>query len=132
MEIASIAWEEDRLSKVFLAGLRTQPDKEDSNMTMEVEQDTLGTAMASLAALGMDIPTSTNHKALQEIGSMSSNKQVISWDRLESHSAGDAALRALVEIVNKGAPDHRETWPEKTREFYRARSELSTIGPVVE
>ena len=120
MEIASIGLEEDRLSKVFLAGLRTQPDKEDSNMTLKVEQETLGTV------LGMDTPISDKHKTLQEIGSMSSNKQVISWDRLESHSAGDAALSALVEIVNKGAPDHRETWLEKTREFYRARSELFT------
>ena len=74
----------------------------------------------------MDTPISDKHKTLQEIGRMSSNKQVISWDRLESHSAGDAALSALVEIVNKGAPDHRETWLEKTREFYRARSELFT------
>ena len=120
MEIASIGLEEDRLSKVFLAGLRTQPDKEDSNMTLKVEQETLGTV------LGMDTPISDKLKTLQEIGSMSSNKQVISWDRLESHSAGDAALSALVEIVNKGAPDHRETWLEKTREFYRARLELFT------
>ena len=131
MEIASIGLEEDGLSKVFLAGLRTQPDKEDSNMTLKVEQETLGTAMASLAALQMDTQISDKHKTPQEIGSMSSIKQVISWDRLESHSAGDAALSALVEIVNKGAPDHRETWPEKAGEFYRARSELSTIGPVV-
>ena len=61
LEIASIGLEEDRLSKVFLAGLRTQPDKEDSNMTLKVEQETLGIAMASLAALGRDTLISDKH-----------------------------------------------------------------------
>ena len=125
MEIASMGVEEDRLSKVFIAGLRTEPDQTDRETSLEVEQSTMGTAMASLASLSLDMgnPTHTVHSITQ-------NRQVLSWERLETHSAQDRAIAALVDMVNKGSPDNRESWPDNTKEFFRVRSELSTIGPV--
>ena len=126
MEIASVGVEEDRLSKIFMAGLRTQPDQTDMMTSLEVEQSTMGTAMASLASLSLDMenPCHTIH-------SMTQNRQVISWERLETHSAQDRTITALVDMVNQGSPDNRESWPDNTKEFFRVRSELSTIGPVV-
>ena len=41
--------EEHHLSKVFLAGLRTQPDPVDTSTSLETEQLTLGTALVFLA-----------------------------------------------------------------------------------
>ena len=111
--------EEDHLPKVFVAGLRTQPDQADTVTSLETEQRIMGTAMASLAShsLDMEHPVHTIH-------SMSQNKQVISWDRLETHSAQDTIITTLVNIINKATPDSRESWPETLS------LELSTIGPV--
>ena len=72
----------------------------------------------------MDNPIHTVH-------SMSQNKQVISWDRLETHSSQDNVITTLVDIINMGIPDNRDIGPENTREYLRFRSELSTIDPVM-
>ena len=126
MELASMEVEEYRMSKVFLAGLRTRPSKEDNLASLEVEQGTLGTAMGSLSSLSIDTenPTPTVH-------SMTQKKQVISWEKLEGHSAQDPIMVTLVEMISKGMPDSKDVWPETAREYFRVRSELSTIGPVV-
>ena len=55
MEIASMGVEEDRLSKVFMAGLRTQPDQADTVTSLDTEQCTMGTSMASLASFYLEI-----------------------------------------------------------------------------
>ena len=51
MEIAGMMVEQDRLSKVLLAGMRTQPEQAVQDATLEVEQITTGTAMCSLASV---------------------------------------------------------------------------------
>ena len=86
----------------------------------------MGTAMVSLASLSLDM-----ENPFYTIHCMSQNRQVISWDRLETHSAQDTVITTLVDIINKGTPDSRDSWPETTKEYFRVRSELSTIGPVV-
>ena len=46
-------------------------------------------------------------------------------------SAKDSITSTLVELINTGIPDNRNMWPDCTRDFFRVKSELSTIGPVV-
>ena len=67
MEIASMGVEEDHLSKVFMAGLRTQPEQADTVTSLETEQCITGTAMASLASLSLDMenPVHTIHSVSQ-------------------------------------------------------------------
>ena len=36
-----------------------------------------------------------------------------------------------MDVINKGAPDNRDSWSENTNAYIRVRSELSNIGPVV-
>ena len=125
LELASIETEPTRLSKVFLAGLRAQPEQEDTDNTLEVEQRITGTAMGSLASLSM-IPEDTISMC-----SLADNRQVISWDRLENESAKDSIISTLVELINTGIPDDRDMWPDCTRDFFRVKADLSTTGPVV-
>ena len=125
LEIASIGTEPARLSKVFLAGLRTQPEQEDREATLGVEQLVTGTAMGSLASLSMTTGGTIS------ISSLADNKQVISWDRLENESARDSTTSTLVKLINTGIPEDRNLWPDGTRDFFRVKSELSTVGPVV-
>ena len=117
--------EQDRLSKVLLVGMRTQPEQADQDATLEVEQLTTGTAMCSLASLSMAQTDPTS------VCSMTVNRQVISWDRLQAQSAEDKATSTLAELINQGLPENRDMWPEMIKDFYSVRSELSTIGPVV-
>ena len=52
MELASMAaCTQNRLSKVFLEGLRTQPMDEDIHSSLEAEQTTAGLTMSSLSSL---------------------------------------------------------------------------------
>ena len=52
MELASLApCTQNRLSKVFLEGLRTQPMDEDIHSSLEAEQTTAGLTMSSLSSL---------------------------------------------------------------------------------
>ena len=131
MEIANLTMEQNRLSKVFLAGIRTQPELEELESTLEIEQSTSGVAMASLASLSLLSLDTGENTTPSSIHSMSNSKQAITWDRLQTQSAEDKAIPALVQMINEGISEDRERWPENTREFYRVRSELSTIGPVV-
>ena len=118
METASMGVKEDHLSKVFVAGPRTQPDPVTS---WETEQCITGTAMASLASISLDMENNTH-----TVHSMSQNMQATSRARLETHSAQDTIVTTLVNIINKATPNSRESWPENLR----VSSELSTIGPV--
>ena len=63
--------EEDHLAKVFVAGLRTQPDQADTVTSWETEQCI--TATASLASLSLDMGNTTH-----TIHSISQNKQATS------------------------------------------------------
>ena len=60
MEIASMGVEEDRLSKVFMAGLRTQPDQADTVTSLETEQCIMGKAKASLASPSLAMNSATS------------------------------------------------------------------------
>jgi hypothetical protein len=144
LEIASMTTEPIRLSKIFLAGLRTQPGQEDQDTTLEVEQLTTGMAMGSLASLSSHShnPCSHSHNPRSHfhnpcshltisVCSLADNRQVISWDRLEAESARDSTTSTLVELINNGVPEDRTLWPDSTRDFFRLKSDLSTIGPVV-
>jgi hypothetical protein len=75
-----------------MAGLRTQPGQADTVTSLETEQCIMGTAMASLAFLSFEM-----ENPVRTVNSMSQNKQVISLDRLETHSAQDTTL---VDIIN--------------------------------
>ena len=121
MEIGSLTVNQDRLSKVFLAGIRAGSEQEDRETTLEVEQFTTGTAMASLAFLSLDTGN-TNHT----VQSMPHNKKATPRDRLDTHSVQDTIITTRVNIIKKATPDSRESWPENLR----VSSELSTIGPV--
>ena len=55
METAILGVEKDQLSKRFRAGLRTQPDQADTVTRLETERCIMGTAMASLASLSLDM-----------------------------------------------------------------------------
>jgi hypothetical protein len=99
--IWSMTTEPIRLSKVFLAGLRTQPGPEDPDTALQIEQLTTGMAMGALASLSMI-----------SVCSMADNRQVISWDRLEAESARDSTTSTLVELINNGVPEDRTLWPD--------------------
>ena len=94
--------------------------------SLETEQCIMDTAKASHASLSLDM-----ENPVHIVHSMSQNKQVIPWDRLEAHSSKDTVITTLVNDINRAIPDNRESWPENTREYFRSRSELSIIGPVV-
>ena len=81
--------------------------------------------MGSLASL------STTSEDTVAMCSMTDNRQVISWARLEDESSRDSTTSTLVKLINTGIPDNRDMWPDCTRDFYRVKSDLSTIGPVV-
>ena len=96
--------EEDHLPKVFVAGLRTQPDQADTVTSWETEQCITGTVMASLSSFCLDM-----ENTIHTIYSISQNKQVTSWDSLENHSAQDTIITTLVNIINKAIPDNKES-----------------------
>ena len=128
MELASMAAPtQNRLSKVFLAGLRTQPTEEDTHSSLEAEQTTAGLAMSSLSSLTLSDtaePTAT-------LNSNSTDRQVITWNRLVTESDKDPIISSLVKLITSGTPEDKALWPEGTREYHKLRSELSTTGPVV-
>ena len=125
MQLASLGTEPARLSKVFFAGLRALPEQEDTDSTLEMEQRIAGIAMGLLSSICL---TSENTAS---VCSITDNKQVISWDRLENESARDSTITTLVDLINTGVPDSRDMWPDHTKEFFRVKDDLSTIGPVV-
>ena len=77
-----------------------------------------------LPQLGHGEPRHTAH-------GMSQNKQVIPWDRLETHRAQDTAITTLLDVINRDIPDNRDIGLKNTREYSRVRTELHTTDPVV-
>ena len=99
MDTASMGAEEDHLPKRFMAGLRTQHDQADTVTSLGTEHSIMSMAKASLASLSMNM-----EKSIRTIISMSEKKQVISWDRVETHSAQDTVITTSVEVINNGTP----------------------------
>ena len=101
--------------------------EEDTHSSLKAEQTTVGLAMSSLSSLTLSDtaePTAT-------LNSNSTDKQVITWNRLVTESDKDPIISSLVKLITSGTPEDRALWPEGTREYHKLRSELSTTGPVV-
>ena len=135
--------EPDRLSKVFLKGLRSKPTESEQEDCLDREQQTLGLAMAMLAGLnfgeaGTDIEqhlirqlnTSTCVSGPLQISALSDPKP-ISWQQVEEASAADHLTTALKNLVTAGNPGDKSVWPPELQEYHRYRDFLSTSGPVV-
>ena len=65
----------------LIAGLRTQPEQEDSDNTLEVEQRITGTT-STIAMRSLASPSRIREDTTISMCSLSNNRQVISWDRL--------------------------------------------------
>ena len=64
----------------MIAGLRTQPEQEDSDNTLEVEQRITGTT-STIAMRSLASPSMIREDTTISMCSLA-NRQVISWDRL--------------------------------------------------
>ena len=133
----------DRLSKIFLQGLRSKPTEADHENSLDLEQSTLGLGMAMLAGLNYDeagidieqiISTKPNTSA-STTGSSTiavlSNPRPISWQEVEEASAADPLMIALKNLLIGGLPDEKNVWPPELQQYHRHRDHLSTAGPVV-
>ena len=135
--------EPDRLSKVFLHGLRTQPTEAEQEDSLNLEQQTLGLGMDMLAGLTLDLAgTDIEQNFFAKHNTSAcvsghfcicalSDPQPISWQQVEEASAADSLITALRNLVTAGAPDDKLTWPPELHEYHRHREYLSTAGPVV-
>ena len=126
-------YEQRRLSKHFLCGLRSHPTEDEQQECLEMEQTTLGRAMARLAMLTdsidrLDSITTNNYNA--KVCAMS-NPTPVSWQQLEQASADDTLTTALKNLVTAGAPDDKSLWPIELAEYHRHRHLLTVLGPVV-
>ena len=133
----------DRLSKIFLQGLRSKPTEADHENSLDLEQSTLGLGMAMLAGLNYDeagidieqiISTKPNTSASTSGSStiaVLSNPRPISWQEVEEASAADPLMKALKNLLIGGLPDEKNVWPPELQQYHRHRDHLSTAGPVV-
>ena len=124
MELSSMSstpTEPNRLSKVFLAGLRLNPSPQEYEDTLEVEQKVLGSSMAALASISWE------GASLNSI----SDKEVITWPTLEESSSKDPTIAMVVKMVIEGTPDDKMAWPRGTKEYFWCKDDLSTMGPVL-
>ena len=46
------------------------------------------------------------------LNSNSTDKQAITWDRLETESAKDPIISSLVKLITSSTPEDRALWPE--------------------
>ena len=122
----------DRLSKVFLQGLRSQATETDHEECLYLEQQTLGLGMNMLAGLSYDEtgPDTTSQLSTYTVGAISSPKP-ISWQDVEQASVTDPTMTGLKHLVMAGMPDDKEVWPLELLEYHRHRDHLSSVGPVI-
>ena len=131
MELANMAaCSQERLSKVFLEGLRSQPMEEDTLSSQDAEQTMTGLAMSSLSSLTLAVTDEPSPPTMATLNSNSTDRQAITWDRLKAESARDPTISSLVSLITSGIPEDKALWPEGTREYHKLRSELSSTGPV--
>ena len=127
MEINSITSTPDRLSKVFLEGLRVQPDEAELEESLAIEQSVLGISLSALTAA-----SSTHPNPSQDSASLNAiNMEVMTWSQVKEASSKDSTVTLLAEMIRAGLPEEKDQWPAQVEQFYWARNNLTTVGPVV-
>ena len=57
--------------------------------------------------------------------------QSVTWRDVQLATNNDHSMLQLRLLIEEGAPDRREDWPEDTRHFFRFRSDLSSFDDVI-
>ena len=127
MEINSITSSPDRLSKVFLEGLRVQPMDHELEESLAIEQNVLGLSLSALASTNSSLPDPSQHTA--NLNSI--NMEVMTWSQVKEASSRDSTVTLLAEMVRAGLPEEKNQWPAQVEQYYWARDSLTTVGPVV-
>ena len=127
MEINSITSTPDRLSKVFLKGLRVQPDDHELEESLIIEQKALGLSLSALAATHSSLPNPSQDTA--NINSI--NMEVVTWSQVKEASGRDSTVSLLAKMITAGLPEEKNQWPAQVEQYYWARDNLTTVGPVV-
>ena len=127
MEINSITSTPYRLSKVFLKGLRVQPDDHELEESLTIEQKALGLSLSALAATHSSLPNPSQDTA--NINSI--NMEVVTWSQVKEASSRDSTVSMLANMITAGLPEEKSQWPAQVEQYYWARDYLTTVGPVV-
>ena len=95
--LADNCHEPERLSKHFLCGLRSQPSKQELHESLELEQTTLGQAMARLTMLvNQEDHVNSYSNPITHAGMCTmSSPSPVSWQQLEYSCSKDAVTTAL-------------------------------------
>jgi hypothetical protein len=115
--------EDTDASKVrhLVSGLRLHPSTEEAEESATTEQHVAGRARANLEALRGDSMVIANL----------SKVRAVTWKRLEEASAEDKTVAALRTLIQAGAPEQREDWPEALKDFATHREALTITDNVV-
>ena len=95
------------------ACLRVQPNQEERQDSIKLEQDILGQAMANLNSMTTKETTP------------------ISWPDLENACASDTITIAPKNLITLRPPANKSLWPPELAEYHCHRNLLSVLGPVV-
>ena len=109
-------------AKNFLATIRMKPSKSEEEESHMVEEKLKGIAMSSLYGIyHRDTPSSLN----------AIKPRAVTWERVEAAAAADPDMIALTRLLKEGAPEEKSLWPEKLKEYYQVRKNLTVQGSVV-
>ena len=106
----------------LLSSIRSEPTESEMEENFKFEEELRGSGMSSLYGIyHREIPCTIN----------SIQSRAVTWSRVEAAAAADPTMVALSEMLQAGAPEEKTTWSEELREFYLARKNLTTQGPMV-
>ena len=112
MEINSITSTPYRLSKVFLKGLRVQPDDHELEESLTIEQKALGLSLSALAATNSLPNPSQNTANMNSI-----NMEVVTWSQVKEASSRNGTISLLAEMVRAGLPEKKNQWPAQVEQY---------------
>ena len=87
----------------------------------------LGISLSALTAA-----SSTHPNPSQDSASLNAiNMEVMTWSQVKEASSKDSTVTLLAEMIRAGLPEEKDQWPAQVEQFYWARDNLTTVGPVV-
>ena len=101
-----------RPGRALVAGIRQPPTPQELEQALLMEQATLGIAMSHISALTSDL-------------------QVITYDRINSASSSDMLMSSLVSLIRLGCPENKSAWPKELLAFHQYRDHLTNLDSTV-
>ena len=86
---------------------------------------------ASLAGLDADTEDEDTWYTVAAFSHHDSDPEVITWEKLEAAAQSSPTYTSLLSLIQAGAPDDKELWPEELKIYYPHRHALVPVGHVL-